>query len=85
MTIALPPIHIDDIEQFGNNVDEWIKVAKNTYVCIEYRAVLVDDWEYTEVRPLTTKDVARWNLWDWYGPEDYDDDGDLITEFGESK
>ena len=61
--------------------DHWHKAAKNTYVCLDYRAVLIVKRSGNEVRALTTDDVSRWDLWDWFGPEDYDDDGELITEW----
>ena len=60
------------------NDDRHGQADKNTLVCIDYRAVLIGD----KVRALTTDDVSRWDLWDWFGPEDYDDDGELITEWG---
>ena len=62
--------------------DHWHKTEKNTYVCLDYRAVLIVNRSGNEVRAMTTDDVARWDLWDWFGPEDYDDDGELITEWG---
>ena len=61
--------------------DHWHKADNNTYVCLDYRAVLIVNRSGNEVRAMTTDDVARWDLWDWFGPEDYDDDGELITEW----
>ena len=61
--------------------DHWHKAEKNTYVCLDYRAVLIVKRSGNEVRALTTDDVSRWDPWDWFGPEDYDDDGELITEW----
>lgn len=59
----------------------WIEVENWIFVEPEYRAVVELDWEGSECRPLTTDDVERWDLWDYYTEDDYDDEGELITEF----
>ena len=61
--------------------DHWKKAEKNTYVCLDYRAVLIVKRSGNEVRAITTDDVSRWDLWHWFGPEDYVDHGELITEW----
>ena len=84
MTITLPQIHFEDIDRYGNNADMWwMRPEKGVYATVWYRAVRVEHFDWVEVRPMTTEDIAKWDLWDWFGPEDFDDDGELITEIGD--
>lgn len=59
--------------------DWWIKVASDTYVCMEYRAVLIDMIDHTVVRALNEDDIERWDLWDYFYEYDFDEEGHLIT------
>ena len=60
---------------------DWIEVKHDVFVNIEGRSVCEHDWEGDDYRPLTAADVKEFGLEDEFFPYDYDDEGELITDW----
>lgn len=57
-----------------------IMVEPDWGVDLELYKVISYDWsdESARVYDLTTEDIARWNLWEYFNEDDFDENGELI-------
>lgn len=57
-----------------------IMVEPDWGVDLEFRKVISYDWsdESARIYDLTTEDIKRWNLWDFFYEDDFDENGELI-------
>lgn len=58
----------------------FIRVEPYTGVDLEFFKVgsLDYDGSCLSMRDLTTEDIKRWNLWDFFYEDDFDENGELI-------
>lgn len=58
----------------------FIRVEPYTGVDLEFFKVGSFDYDGSclSMRDLTIEDIKRWNLWDYFNEDDFDDNGELI-------